>query len=132
MSKLGIIYWSGTGKTKKMAELIGQDVEADIISIEDVTEDLLSTYSNLALGCPSMGAEVLEESLMEPFIEDGNFEDKRLVLFGSYDWGDGEWMRDWEERMTQKGASVLDTLIVHLEPEGDSANECIELGRSFE
>ena len=88
-----------------------------------------------ALGCPAMGAEVLEESEMEPFVAEleGNVKGKKIALFGSYGWGDGQWMRDWEERMTSAGATVVngEGLICQETPDGDVISECESLGKQL-
>lgn len=135
MAKVLIIYWSGTGNTEKMAELIAQGAQSvgaqvDMNNVALATPDMIDNYDIIALGSPSMGVEVIEEDEMEPFVEDikDKVSGKKLALFGSYDWGDGEWLRNWEERMTEYGAQVVDTLAVHLTPEGETEQECISLG----
>lgn len=140
MSQLAIIYWSGTGNTEKMAEAVlegakSKEAEVKMLSIEKASiEDVLQA-DTVALGCPAMGDEVLEEDEMEPFIESLEKEDikgKQMVLFGSYDWGDGEWMRIWEERMTQCGVKLLaEGLIVQNTPEKEELETCKELGRKI-
>ncbi len=140
MKKVTIIYWSGTGNTEMMANAISEGVKdvgnpVDVVKVEDANKDMVVNSELLAFGCPSMGAEVLEEELMEPFIEslkDIDFTGKKVALFGSYDWGDGEWMRDWEERMKGYGASVVDEgLIIHLTPDNDGVEKCKDLGDSL-
>lgn len=129
MKKLNIIYWSGTGNTEKMAEIImmgvkeiGIDVETKMVS-EATSEDLNTDF--IALGCPSMGAEELERE-MEVFIEENkdNFSNKRVGIFGSFDWGDGEWMRNWKELMESYGSEVVgEGVIANLTPnESDIEN----------
>lgn len=111
---ISIVYWSQTGNTQAMAEAISEGVteagkEAKIIDVTDASLDALKTEKVFALGCPAMGAEVLEESEMEPFVSEleGSVGGKTIALFGSYGWGDGQWMRDWVERMEAAGARVL-------------------------
>lgn len=137
MRKATIIYWTGTGNTKVMADAVAEgmasdNVEIDVISVEDATKDMVINSEILAFGCPSMGAEVLEEDEMEPFIEslsDVDFGGKKVGLFGSYDWGDGEWMRDWQNRMIGYGADMVgEGLIAHLTPDEDAIEECMDLG----
>jgi flavodoxin short chain len=136
--KINIIYWSGTGNTEAMAQLIKAGAEG---KGADVT---LKTVSNavgadldcdvLALGCPSMGAEVLEEDEFEPFITsiEGKVAGKTVALFGSYGWGDGEWMRDWDARMKAAGAGLAaESLIVNEAPEGDDADRCTAFGAAI-
>ena len=105
MSKIIVAYWSQTGNTEAMANAVGEGIkaaggEADVVPVSAVSVDELKAASSFALGCPAMGAEVLEESEMEPFVEEveGFAAGKKIALFGSYGWGDGQWMRDWEER----------------------------------
>ena len=111
-----------TGSDPKIAELIAQ---------EPANADEAAAYDKLALGCPSMGDEVLEEDEMEPFFTalEGKISGKKVVLFGSYDWGDGQWMRDWQQRTVQAGAKMpADGLIVNLTPDEDGLAQCRELG----
>lgn len=137
MKKVTIIYWSGTGNTEMMANAICEAVKdvgnpVDVVKVEDANKDMVVNSELLAFGCPSMGAEVLEEEFMEPFIEslsDIDFTGKKVALFGSYDWGGGEWMRDWEERMKGYGAIVIDEgLMIHLTPDDDGVDKCKDLG----
>ncbi len=115
-----VIYWSATGNTKEMADLIVQglgDAEVSVKEVGDATPDDVINADKVILGCPSMGVEVLEEDEMEPFVE--SIEDKvagkKLALFGSYDWGEGEWMTDWQARMEKAGAVMMaDGLIAFL------------------
>ena len=117
MSKVSIVYWTQGGNTQAMAEAIGEGVtaaggEADVVFVSDANIADLKAEGAFALGCPAMGAEVLEEMEMEPFVQDVEMfaNGKKIALFGSYGWGDGQWMRDWEDRMTAAGA----TLVGHL------------------
>lgn len=134
-----IIYWSGTGNTEAMANLIEQGIkeegkEVEVKRVGDVTPDDIATSDVMILGCPSMGAEELEDSEMEPFVESlaDKVQDKKIALFGSYDWGDGDWMEEWKERMLGYNAKViLEPLIVHLLPEGEDEQNCIEYGKSI-
>lgn len=136
MSKVLITFWSGTGNTEKMAELItegakAQGAEADCKNISDVDAATALSYDVLAIGSPSMGAEVLEEDQIEPFVEglSGQVKDRKIAIFGSYGWGDGEWMRNWADRMRGYGANLLDDgLIVHETPEGDDIEKCKAFG----
>ncbi|MCT4543357.1 MAG: flavodoxin [Vallitalea sp.] len=138
MDKALIIYWSGTGNTEIMANTIAKGIEEAGKTVENMSVNLANTdmvkeASYIALGCPSMGVEELEEDEMEPFVEslkDIDWSNKKLVLFGSYDWGDGEWMRNWQERMESYGATLVkDGLYVNLEPEGEELDKCKDLGK---
>lgn len=140
MDKIYVIYWTGTGNTLEMANAIAEGVksagkEAEVVNVSDITVDQVKDATKLALGCPSMGVEVLEEGEMEPWVAD--FESvaagKTLALFGSYGWGDGEWMRDWVDRMTGAGASVLngEGLICQEAPDDGVKAECASLGEQL-
>ena len=118
-----IVYWSGSGNTQAMAEAVADGVknaggDPVVLSVDAASTADLAEAKVFALGCPSMGAEQLEESEMEPFVTELEplVSGKNILLFGSYGWGDGQWMRDWAERMTAAGA-------VMVEPEGIIANE---------
>jgi flavodoxin short chain len=139
MSKAVVIYWSGTGNTEKMAKAVleglgdaGADAEA--FSVEDISPADAASYDKLALGCPSMGDEVLEESLFEPFYAEleKKIAGKPVALFGSYGWGDGEWMRNWSGRCRDKGGSlVADGLIVNESPDDEAIAQCKDLGKKL-
>lgn len=136
MKNIVVIYWSGTGNTEAMAyELVqGASIDGVTVSLLNVNTASIEDIKNadaVALGCPSMGAEQLEESEMEPFIESITeaIRGKKLVLFGSYGWGSGEWMRDWEEKMRSYGANLLkDGLIINSFPDEEGLELCRKLG----
>lgn len=138
MKKLLIVYWSGTGNTETMAKEVAKGAEsagaeAVLKTVAEANAELIKGAEALAFGCPAMGAEVLEETEVEPFIAGlgkAELEGKSLGLFGSYDWGDGQWMREWAQRMKDLGAQVDgDGLITQLEPSEDALNQCRELGK---
>nr|WP_207753395.1 flavodoxin [Sporosalibacterium faouarense] len=139
VKKVVVIYWSGTGNTELMANALADganinDNEVRILRVEDASKEDVVNADAVALGCPSMGAEVLEESFMEPFVESLSdvVSGKPVALFGSYDWGDGEWMIDWVERMNGYGANLIgEGLIIHLTPEEDGINKCKSLGQEL-
>ena len=117
MSKIAVVYWSGTGNTEAMAKLVEEGIvaaggQADLLPPALFTPDLVSGYDAIAFGCPSMGAEQLEEGEFQPMFDavKGSLGGKTIGLFGSYGWGDGEWMRSWEATAKSYGA--------HLEREG--------------
>ncbi|CEH34619.1 flavodoxin [Romboutsia lituseburensis] len=134
-----IIYWSGTGNTEAMANLIAKGVlnsgkEAEVLSVDKVNIDDVKNENILILGCPSMGAEMLEESEFEPFIQGLEHfgQGKKALLFGSYGWGDGEWMRNWEEQMKLYGFEIpIEPVIVNEMPEGDDKQLCIRYGEQI-
>ena len=140
MKKISIIYWSGTGNTQKMAVAIAEGAKVDgtevsLLSVNQATKDDVLNSDAVALGCPSMGCEVLEEAEMEPFvyeIEKEKLEGKPMALFGSFDWGDGQWMSDCEERMKNTGASLVDEgLKIQNTPDDEGLELCRELGRKL-
>ncbi|MBP2657377.1 MAG: flavodoxin [Firmicutes bacterium] len=140
MKKVTVIFWSGTGNTNMMAEAIAQGVlsteaSLSLLSVEQASRDDILQADAVAFGCPAMGDEVLEESEMEPFIDslaDGSLKGKPVVLFGSYDWGDGKWMRDWEERMNKHGAKLVSPgLIIQNTPEQNGLAQCQKLGKKL-
>ena len=140
MSKISVVYWSQTGNTQAMAEAIGNGIkaagkEAEVVDVSSVSLDDLKKESVFALGCPAMGAEVLEEAEMEPFVAEVEefAAGKKIALFGSYGWGDGEWMRDWEARMQSAGAELVGGagLMCHETPDAEGLEECKELGRQL-
>ena len=129
MSKLVVIYWTGTGNTGAMAQAVADGAksagaEAELLTVSEISADAAAAYDKLALGCPAMGAEVLEEGEFEPF-----FTALEVALFGSYGWGDGQWMREWQER-TEKAGAVLcgEGLIVNEAPDEAGLESCRALG----
>ena len=139
MSKVAVIYWSGTGNTEAMASAVAEGArtagaEVTLASVADITAADAAQYDHLALGCPAMGAEVLEEDEFEPFFTEleSSLSGKKLALFGSYGWGDGEWMHNWQDRCTAAGAALCgEGLMVNGEPEGDAIAECQALGKAI-
>ena len=134
--KKAVIYWSGTGNTAAMASAIaaGMGEGTELYSVDQFTGDI-AEYDKIAFGCPAMGDEVLEEGEFDPFFSsiEGKLGGKKVALFGSYGWGDGQWMRDWEERMTAAGATVLngEGLICQETPDDDAIKQCEELGEQL-
>lgn len=135
-----VVYWSGTGNTASMADYVGQGIteagkEAKVVSVSDITPDELKDCPVFAMGCPSMGAEVLEEAEMEPFVEavKAFANGKTIGLFGSYGWGDGEWMRNWVADMEAAGARVYGgEEAICMEAPDDAAQEALkELGNDL-
>lgn len=140
MSKIAIVFWSGTGNTETMANHIAEGIravggEAELLGPGDFFADQFSAYSAVAFGCPAMGSEVLEEMEFEPMFSslEGLLSGKRIALFGSYGWGDGQWMRDWCVRCDKAGANLLDEngLMVNGAPDAEGEEACKELGRKL-
>ena len=137
---VSVVYWSGTGNTATMAEAVARGIEAggqtpQIIDVGSADVQALASENAFALGCPSMGVEQLEEGEMEPFVEalEPLVSGKKILLFGSYGWGDGEWMRDWVERITQAGAVMVaaDGIMANNEPDDDAIAECEAAGKEL-
>jgi flavodoxin short chain len=140
MDKIQVVFWTQSGNTQAMAEAIGKGIEeagkeAEVIFVSAASLDALKEAKAFALGCPAMGDEVLEEGEMEPFVCDVEAfaAGKTIALFGSYGWGDGQWMRDWVYRMTAAGATVLngEGLMSHEVPDETVLDECIALGKQL-
>lgn len=132
--KTAVIYWSGTGNTKAMAQAVAEGAVAELFSVSEFSGSI-AEYDALAFGCPSMGAEELEEAEFEPFFAEveSQLSGKKVALFGSYGWGDGEWMRNWQERVTGDGAELVggEGLIVNETPTDDDLANCRELGKKL-
>ncbi len=135
MMKKAVIYWSGTGNTASMASAIaaGMGEGTELCSVDQFTGDI-ADYDKIAFGCPAMGDEVLEEGEFDPFFSaiESKLSGKKVALFGSYGWGDGQWMRDWAERVTKTGANLYDEgLMVNGFPDGDAKVQCTAFGEGF-
>ena len=137
MKKAAVIYWSGTGNTKQMAEAVLEGMksagaEAALLEAAQVDASTFSGVDAVAFGCPAMGSEVLEEMEFEPMFSacKSHLSGKKVALFGSYGWGDGQWMRDWVERAQGDGAQVLngEGLICNEAPDDDVQAACRKLG----
>lgn len=140
MSNVYVVYWSGTGNTQEMAMAIADGAkengaEVTVWNVDEADIEELKKAKALALGCPSMGAEQLEEASMEPFMCDleSQINGKTIALFGSYGWGDGQWMKDWEDRIASDGATVLngEGIIANNEPSQEIIDECREAGKAL-
>lgn len=140
MNKIAIVFWSGTGNTEAMANYIAEGVraaggEVELLGPGDFSAGQFSAYSAVAFGCPAMGSEVLEEMEFEPMFAglESSLSGKRIALFGSYGWGDGQWMRDWCQRCDNAGANLLDEngLMINGVPDGSDEEACKELGRKL-
>lgn len=137
---ISVVYWSGTGNTKSMAEAVAKGAEAGgagakLMEVSAADAASVAQENAFALGCPSMGAEQLEETLMEPFVADleAVVSGKHILLFGSYGWGDGEWMRDWEDRMKAAGAVLIggEGIIANEAPDDDALLKLEKAGKEL-
>ena len=137
MNKVAIVYWSGTGNTEQMAQAVAEGVknaggEADVLTCAEFDSAKLADYGAVAFGCPAMDAEQPEEGEFEPMFADleGSLSGVKVALFGSYGWGDGQWMRDWCERAKEDGAVLFseEGLICNETPDDDAQAACRKLG----
>ena len=134
MSKIAVIYWSGTGNTQQMAEAIANQAHADLFTASEFGADKAANYDAFAFGCSAMGAEQLEEDEFEPMFTgcESALSGKKLALFGSYGWGDGEWMRTWEDTCRSDGAVLACESVICCEaPEDDALAQCKKLGATL-
>ncbi|MBR1862771.1 MAG: flavodoxin [Ruminococcus sp.] len=131
--KTAVIFWSGTGNTEAMAKAVAEGAGVAATPVSEFSGDV-AEYDALALGCPAMGAEELEDTEFEPFFAgiEGKISGKKIALFGSYDWGDGEWMRLWADRVKAAGAEVVngEGLIANNTPDDDALAKCKALGEA--
>ena len=136
MSKIAVVYWSGTGNTEAMAQAVvsgakEKGAEAVMFTASEFDASMIDQFDAVAFGCPSMGAEELEESEFAPMFSacESKLSGKKIALFGSYGWGDGEWMRNWEETCASDGAVLAcDSVICNEAPDDAAVAECNALG----
>ena len=139
MSKVAVVYWSGTGNTEMMAAQVKKGAEeagaeVTMFTAAEFGPEKIDDFDAIAFGCPSMGAELLEVSEFDPMFTacEGKLGGKKIALFGSYGWGDGQWMRDWEERCNGAGVTfATDYVIVNETPDADGDAACQELGKAL-
>ncbi len=139
MSKVAVIYWSQTGNTEAMARAVAEGAQAagaqvDLLTAANVDASAVASYDAVALGCPAMGAEELEDSEFEPMLSsiESDLAGKKVALFGSYGWGDGEWMRSWEARCAEKGiALAADSVLANEAPDDAAVAACKALGAAI-
>ncbi len=139
MSKVAVVYWSGTGNTEAMAAFVaegakGKGADVALLTSSEFDVSMMDNYDAVAFGCPSMGSEQLEESEFEPMFTscEAKLGGKKIALFGSYEWGDGEWMRNWEETCQSDGAVlVCESVTCNNAPDDEAAKNCRELGAAL-
>ena len=140
MSKIAVVYWSGTGNTEQMANAVAEGAKEAGAEVSTLTADQFSAakvaeFDAIAFGCPAMGAETLEEDEFEPMFTgcESALSGKKLALFGSYGWGDGQWMRDWVQRTNDANAVIYtdEGLILNETPDDDGIAKCKEFGKGF-
>ena len=139
MRKIAVVYWSGTGNTQAMAEAVlegakGDGAEAELFTVSEFDASKIDSYNAIAFGCPAMGAEVLEEGEFQPMFDsvEGMLGGKKIGLFGSYGWGDGEWMRNWEETCLAAGVVLVnDSVTCNEAPDEEALDACRLLGKAL-
>ena len=139
MSKVAVVYWSGTGNTEAMAKAVeegikGAGAEAVLLTSSEFDAAKVADFDAIAFGCPAMGDEVLEESEFDPMFTgiESSLKDKKIALFGCYGWGDGQWMRDWEERCKAAGAVLAsESVTANNYPNADAVASCKALGAAL-
>ena len=134
MNKVCVVYWSGTGHTQAMAEQVAKAAEGTLLTAGEFAPDMVDMFDAIAFGCPAMGAEVLEEEEFQPMFDAclPKLAGKKIALFGSYGWGDGEWMRNWEEECTAAGAQlVCKSVICQDDPDASALSDCENLGNAL-
>lgn len=138
MSKVAVVYWTGTGNTGMMADAVAEGAKAagaevTVLGPSQFSSGDVASYDAIAFGCPAMGAEVLEEGEFEPMFSEveGALSGKKVGLFGSWGWGEGAWMADWESRTAADGAKVAGTVTCQNAPDDGALEECKALGRAL-
>lgn len=139
MSKVAVVFWSGTGNTEQMAEAVAEGAksagaEVTLANVNDFDSSSVADFDGIAFGCPAMGAEVLEDSEFEPVFNEceSALNGKSIALFGSYGWGDGEWMRTWEETCNSAGAVLAaESVICNDAPDDEATANCNALGAAL-
>ena len=137
MSKLAVVYWSGTGNTETMANAVKSGAQAagaevGLFKADEFHENMVDNFDAIAFGCPAMGADELEETEFAPMFRsmEGKLPGKTIGLFGSYGWGGGEWMNTWEDDCKSLGANLIfDSIICNDAPDEEALEKCEELGK---
>ena len=135
MSKIAVVYWSGTGNTEAMANLVAEGAasvgaEAEVIPCADFSADKATNYDAFAFGCPAMGDEELEDTEFLPMYDEVEplMAGEKVGFFGSYDWNNGEWMDYWVQRAEEAGVQPVETVIAKDYPDDEAAEACRHLG----
>ena len=140
MSSVKVVYWTGSGNTQAMADAVANGIngaggQAEVTTFDAITPDQAAAEAVIAFGCPAMGAEVLEEGTVEPFMAEYETKcsGKKVALFGSYGWGDGQWMRDWQDRLVAGGATIIggEGVIANNAPDDTAVAALEDLGRTL-
>lgn len=135
MKKVSIIYWSNGGNVEVLANTIAESAKmhgavVTIKHVQDATIEDVTTADAVAFGSPSMDNNRIEQHEMEPFIKEFKLlpnNNKKVVLFGSYGWDDGQFMKDWVVRMKDYQFDVIANIAVKESP----SDEELEIARKF-
>ncbi len=129
--KVAVIYASTTGNTEAMANAINEALKAsgeDVVfgTADSADKAAVTSCDVILLGSPAMGDEILEDTMEEFYTAiESSLNGKKVGIFGSYDWGDGQWLRDWSDRLKNAGAvNAAEPLMVHLTPEEADVEQC--------
>ena len=139
MSRIAVVYWSGTGHTEAMANKVAEGAssaggDVTVLTASEFHASMMDDFDSIAFGCPSMGAEQLEESEFEPMFQEctSKLSGKKIAMFGSYGWGDGEWMRNWESACKNDGAILgCESVICCEAPDEAAIAACQALGSTL-
>lgn len=135
---LSIIYYTETGNTEAMAEAIKDGAEESgkevrLVVVDEATVADVEEASEVLLGCPAKGDEEIEDLTFRPYLESvmDLLKDRKVGIFGSYAWNDGDWIVNWKEEMEENGVEIVTSLKVYDYPDSDALEECKELGKTF-
>lgn len=133
-----VVYFTTTGNTQMLAESVAEGLtetgaEVTLKNVSDATPEEVLEYDLIALGCPAQGTEELDDTEFGPYFEETapNLNEKNVILFGCYGWGDGEFMETWKTSATEAGANVVETFINLETPDQDALDQAKELGTRF-
>lgn len=143
MAKIAVVYWSGTGNTEMMAEHVAEGCkvngdEVEVMTVGDTDASSVAAFDKVALGCPAMGDEALEEDEFQPFWDElkTQLASKPVVLFGSFNWagedGEGIWMQNWTQDAKDNSVNlVAPGVICYDDPQDEKVEELVSLGKTL-
>ena len=130
--KIAVVYWSGTGNTEAMAQAVAEGSHGELFTASEFAPVRMAEYDAVAFGCPAMGAEELEDGEFAPMFDGCDLSGKRIALFGSYGWGDGEWMRSWEKSCDDANINLFTESVICCEaPDDDALAACTAMGKAL-
>ena len=130
--KIAVVYWSGTGNTEAMAQAVAEGSHGELFTASEFAPARMAEYDAVAFGCPAMGAEELEDGEFAPMFDGCDLSGKRIALFGSYGWGDGEWMRSWEKSCDDANINLFTESVICCEaPDDDALAACTAMGKAL-